>query len=90
LNSTVREHLLGDGPPRYAGYTAWRAVVTPQRELVPQGAVESWGAGNEVTFCPYWPRESLLGRGQKRAAGRGPQTRWEQKGISVENLPGLA
>jgi len=22
LNSTVRAHLLGDGPPRYAGYTA--------------------------------------------------------------------
>ena len=57
LNSTVRERLLGDGPPRYAGYTAWRAVVTPERELVPQGAVESWGRGRRFLFT--W-----IGRGR--------------------------
>jgi 2-polyprenyl-6-methoxyphenol hydroxylase-like FAD-dependent oxidoreductase len=51
LNSTVRAHLLGDGLPRYAGYTAWRAVVTPQRELVPRGAVESWGRGTRFLFA---------------------------------------
>ena len=60
LNSTVRERLLGDGPPRYAGYTAWRAVVTPERELVPQWGVESWGRGTRFLFAPigrrrvYW------------------------------------
>jgi 2-polyprenyl-6-methoxyphenol hydroxylase-like FAD-dependent oxidoreductase len=60
LNSTVRAHLLGDGPPRYAGYTAWRAVVRPQRELVPRGAVESWGRGRRFLVAPigrgrvYW------------------------------------
>lgn len=51
LNSTVRERLLGDGPPRYAGYTAWRAVVSPERDLIPQGAVESWGRGTRFLFA---------------------------------------
>jgi 2-polyprenyl-6-methoxyphenol hydroxylase-like FAD-dependent oxidoreductase len=60
LNSTVRGRLLGDGPPRYAGYTAWRAVVTPERGLVPQWAVESWGRGTRFLLAPigrsrvYW------------------------------------
>jgi FAD-dependent urate hydroxylase len=51
LNSTVRAHLLGDGPPRYAGYSAWRAVVRPKRELVPRGAVESWGRGTRFLIA---------------------------------------
>ena len=30
--------------PRYAGYTAWRAVVEPSEDLLPWGAgFESWG-----------------------------------------------
>jgi 2-polyprenyl-6-methoxyphenol hydroxylase-like FAD-dependent oxidoreductase len=46
LRSTVRQNLLGDGSPRYAGYTAWRAVVSPREGLVPAGeAVEVWGRG---------------------------------------------
>lgn len=28
IHSTVRARLLADGPPRYAGYTAWRGVTT--------------------------------------------------------------
>lgn len=27
LHSAVRMRLLGDGPPRYAGYMAWRGVA---------------------------------------------------------------
>jgi 2-polyprenyl-6-methoxyphenol hydroxylase-like FAD-dependent oxidoreductase len=46
LRSTVREQLLGDGSPRYAGYTAWRAVVGEEPDLVPEGiGIESWGKG---------------------------------------------
>ena len=46
LRSTVRAGLLGDGPPRYAGYTAWRAVVGEERGLMPEGVgIESWGKG---------------------------------------------
>ena len=46
LRSTIRQVLLGDGAPRYAGYTAWRAVVAPEDDLVPAGeALEVWGRG---------------------------------------------
>jgi 2-polyprenyl-6-methoxyphenol hydroxylase-like FAD-dependent oxidoreductase len=46
LRSTIRRGLLGDGDPRYAGYTAWRAVVAPEDELVPADeAWEVWGRG---------------------------------------------
>jgi 2-polyprenyl-6-methoxyphenol hydroxylase-like FAD-dependent oxidoreductase len=46
LRSTIRQNLLGDGAPRYAGYTTWRAVVVPEVELVPAGeAWEVWGRG---------------------------------------------
>jgi 2-polyprenyl-6-methoxyphenol hydroxylase-like FAD-dependent oxidoreductase len=46
LHSTVRTELFGPEKPRYAGYTAWRAVVRPGRELLPWGTgFESWGRG---------------------------------------------
>jgi 2-polyprenyl-6-methoxyphenol hydroxylase-like FAD-dependent oxidoreductase len=46
LRSRVRASLLGPAKPRYAGYTAWRAVVKPGEELLPWGAgFESWGCG---------------------------------------------
>jgi 2-polyprenyl-6-methoxyphenol hydroxylase-like FAD-dependent oxidoreductase len=46
LRSKVRAELLGPEEPRYAGYTAWRAVVEPKAELVPWGrGFESWGRG---------------------------------------------
>ena len=46
LRSTIRRGLLGDGNPRYAGYTAWRAVVAPEDELVTADeAWEVWGRG---------------------------------------------
>ena len=78
LNSTVRERLLGDGPPRYAGYTAWRAVVTPRRELVPRGAVESWGRGKRFLFAHisrgrvYWAaaKNALQGADRRPARSR--------------------
>jgi 2-polyprenyl-6-methoxyphenol hydroxylase-like FAD-dependent oxidoreductase len=46
LHSTVRTELFGPERPRYAGYTAWRAVVRPARVLLPWGTgFESWGRG---------------------------------------------
>lgn len=46
LRSTVRSGLFGAKEPRYAGYTAWRAVVEPGRELIPWGTgFETWGRG---------------------------------------------
>jgi len=46
LNSTIHTSLFGGEKPRYAGYTAWRAVVEPSHELLPWGVgFESWGSG---------------------------------------------
>ena len=46
LRSRIRTALFGPEEPRYAGYTAWRAVAEPERELLPWGSgFESWGWG---------------------------------------------
>jgi 2-polyprenyl-6-methoxyphenol hydroxylase-like FAD-dependent oxidoreductase len=46
LRSRVRASLFGPAGPRYAGYTAWRAVVEPEEELLPWcTGFESWGRG---------------------------------------------
>jgi 2-polyprenyl-6-methoxyphenol hydroxylase-like FAD-dependent oxidoreductase len=46
LRSKTRAALFGLEKPRYAGYTAWRAVVEPKAELLPWGrGFESWGRG---------------------------------------------
>jgi 2-polyprenyl-6-methoxyphenol hydroxylase-like FAD-dependent oxidoreductase len=57
--SAVRAQLLGDGEPRYAGYTAWRGITaTPPGWLGPAG--EFWGAGDRFGLVPiperrlYW------------------------------------
>ena len=84
LNSTVRGRLLGEGPPRYACYIAWRAVERPQRELVPRGAVESWGRGKRFLFAH-------IGRGRVywAAAKNAPQgTEGRPAGSRKESLLG--
>lgn len=45
INSAVRRQRLGDGEPRYSGYTSWRGV-TERGSLWPAGQMsESWGRG---------------------------------------------
>jgi 2-polyprenyl-6-methoxyphenol hydroxylase-like FAD-dependent oxidoreductase len=77
LRSTIRQSLLGDGSPRYAGYTAWRAVVSPREGLVPAGeAVEVWGRG--VRFIRagigrgrvYWAATKNAPEGERNASGQ--------------------
>jgi 2-polyprenyl-6-methoxyphenol hydroxylase-like FAD-dependent oxidoreductase len=50
LRSHVRAHLHGDSPPRYAGYTCWRALARVPRTLVDDG-----------TFCETWGRGARFG-----------------------------
>lgn len=46
LHSAIRGQLLGDGPPHYAGYVAWRGVAELGDEPFPGGgAFETWGRG---------------------------------------------
>ena len=35
IGSAVREFLIGDGPPRYAGRTSWRAVIRYDSDAIP-------------------------------------------------------
>jgi 2-polyprenyl-6-methoxyphenol hydroxylase-like FAD-dependent oxidoreductase len=50
LHSVVRARLHGEAPPRYAGYTAWRAVVPFDAARLRPG--ESWGRGARFGHAP--------------------------------------
>lgn len=58
LHSQVRAGLHGVQPPRYAGYTAWRGVVTFDHARLQPG--ETWGRGARFGQIPmqggrvYW------------------------------------
>jgi 2-polyprenyl-6-methoxyphenol hydroxylase-like FAD-dependent oxidoreductase len=46
LHSQVRAVLVGDGPPHYSGYTAWRGIVPLDLSLAGRlHPGESWGRG---------------------------------------------
>ena len=51
LRSVVRAHLLGEDPPRYRGYTAWRGVAPPGTARL-DGASELWGRGERFGLMP--------------------------------------
>ncbi|MFQ5550852.1 MAG: FAD-dependent monooxygenase [Gemmatimonadales bacterium] len=45
IHSTLRSSHLGDGPPRYAGYTCWRGLTAHAVPFEHGNAFEIWGAG---------------------------------------------
>ena len=46
LHSIVRQQLIGDGLPRYAGYTCWRGMAEYEGKSLPPGlGFEAWGRG---------------------------------------------
>jgi 2-polyprenyl-6-methoxyphenol hydroxylase-like FAD-dependent oxidoreductase len=50
LRSAVRVQLWGNAPPRYAGFTAWRAVVPFAHACIVPGV--SWGRGGRFGTLP--------------------------------------
>lgn len=60
LRSTLRAQLLGDGEPRYAGYTSWRGVCDVPGVADPASTTETWGRGLRFGVVPisqgrtYW------------------------------------
>jgi 2-polyprenyl-6-methoxyphenol hydroxylase-like FAD-dependent oxidoreductase len=52
LRSVVRAQMLGDGPPRYRGYTAWRGVAAVGSGRGLDGASELWGPGARFGVLP--------------------------------------
>lgn len=77
LHSVVRAQLFGDHPARYAGYTAWRAVVqVAHPRIVP---CESWGPGQRFGIIPlgdgrvYWYAAKNLPEGERDSPGQAKQ-----------------
>jgi 2-polyprenyl-6-methoxyphenol hydroxylase-like FAD-dependent oxidoreductase len=60
LHSAVRRALLGDEPPRYAGYTSWRGIAPRVAGVEDACGAEIWGRGLRFGFVPvsasdvYW------------------------------------
>ncbi|WP_421830828.1 FAD-dependent monooxygenase [Larkinella sp.] len=59
IHSAIRQQLLPDSKPRYAGYTCWRAVVNATGLDLTE-ATETWGSQGRVGIVPlannqiYW------------------------------------
>jgi 2-polyprenyl-6-methoxyphenol hydroxylase-like FAD-dependent oxidoreductase len=76
INSLVRNQLLGNEPPRYAGYTAWRGVATIHRPEVPLGdTLLAMGRGSQVGMLPigggrtYWFATANVPTGESPGPG---------------------
>jgi 2-polyprenyl-6-methoxyphenol hydroxylase-like FAD-dependent oxidoreductase len=81
LHSTVRAQVLGEEPPRYAGYTQMQALVPDAGRLLPEGVEQVvFGRGNRAVLhrvganalfwagALYGPEGDLVGRQQKKEA----------------------
>lgn len=76
LHSVVRAQLWGRAAPRYAGYTAWRAVVPYDTAQLPDGiGGETWGCGARFGIVPmsdqrvYWFATLNAPEGQRNGVG---------------------
>jgi 2-polyprenyl-6-methoxyphenol hydroxylase-like FAD-dependent oxidoreductase len=59
IHSAIRQQLIPDSEPRYAGYTCWRSVID-SRGLNLSEATETWGPNGRIGLVPlannalYW------------------------------------
>lgn len=51
IHSAIRQQLLPQSKPRYAGYTCWRAVVDNSQLKIDQNT-ETWGSKGRFGFIP--------------------------------------
>lgn len=71
IHSRVRAHVAGEATPRYAGYTAWRALVPRSAREAPATALERWGHGLRFGVVPvgadttYWFATANTPEGQR-------------------------
>lgn len=61
INSVIRQKLLPDSKPRYAGYTCWRAVIeNPGLPINKMVSAETWAPQGRIGMAPlpgnlvYW------------------------------------
>ena len=76
VRSTVRGQLLADGPPRYAGYSTWTAVVDTEHPTAPPGLFRIlFGRGARFVYYHvgqskvYWEATVALPEGGSDAPG---------------------
>ncbi|MEJ3743473.1 FAD-dependent monooxygenase [Actinomycetes bacterium KLBMP 9797] len=51
IHSVLRRQMLGDDPPRFNGYVAWRAAIDFEHDLVPYGSFCSmYGHGKRFVY----------------------------------------
>lgn len=80
LRSAVRRQLVGDGPPRYAGYTSWRGVAKGVAAVDRARVSETWGPGRRFGVVPladgetYWFATHNAPAGQRDAPGAARET----------------
>ena len=68
INSVIRQTLVGDGAPAYAGRMSWRALIKfPHEDLIPNGSTGFTGPDgkNFVMFdmgggCTFWSAGALM------------------------------
>jgi len=59
INSVIRQQLLKDSTPRYAGYVCWRAIVE-DKSYFSKKSIETWGPNGRFGLTPlinnqiYW------------------------------------
>jgi 2-polyprenyl-6-methoxyphenol hydroxylase-like FAD-dependent oxidoreductase len=81
LYSTIRAQLVGQRPPRYAGYTCWRGVTTFAHEAVSPGITsETLGYGTRFGMLPighgrvFWYATANARAGEDDRAAERKQT----------------
>jgi 2-polyprenyl-6-methoxyphenol hydroxylase-like FAD-dependent oxidoreductase len=77
ITSVVRAQLLGPAPPRYAGYTIWRALIDFAHDRAPSGTFRiTWGRGLRFVFYHvaggllYWSAIANAPEGERDPEGR--------------------
>ena len=87
LRSAVRAALFGPRPPRYGGYTAWRAVTPFDLGRLTPG--ETWGRGRRFGQWGMAGGRAYWYATQSVPEGRGDPPRGPQAG-PARPVPGLA
>ncbi|MFN6568940.1 FAD-dependent monooxygenase [Dendronalium sp. ChiSLP03b] len=92
LNSAVRQTMIGDGEPCYAGRMSWRAVLKYSHEMLPANEVMSMTAPDGKIFgffdlgsgymfwaaTSLWPDESIIHTGDAKSRVQEKFLNWAQ------------
>jgi salicylate hydroxylase len=93
INSTIRQAIIGDGSPRYAGRMSWRAVIKYKHELIPENEVTitiSPEGGKIFTLIDVGDGYIFLSAGALSADDSVSQTAFDVKSRILDTFAGWA